>query len=239
MKLITSALREQLLANGARRDADHVPVLKLFNPVGAATWLITEMDPDDNDYLVRPGRSGPGFSGIGRYQPLGTRRVSRTARARHRAGSLLQAEVSTFHLHRGRPWRTTHRRVRFRTLRTPPAGSAPAPRTRPTPTPPGPPRERRGAVCERVARRSRPSPRGAAHRRPGRLQPVRHRAVALQRLPPGDRRRRQQQSTDPAVRLMVSHLSFLVNSHANLDPAEYRALIEACQAKADARQPVP
>ena len=38
---------------------------------------------------------------------------------------------------------------------------------------------------------------------------------------------------------MVSQLSYLVNSHANLDPAEYRALIEACQAKAGARQPVP
>ena len=46
-------------------------------------------------------------------------------------------------------------------------------------------------------------------------------------------------TTDPAVRLMVSQLSYLVNSHANLDPAEYRALMEACQAKAGARQPVP
>ena len=46
-------------------------------------------------------------------------------------------------------------------------------------------------------------------------------------------------TADPAVRLMVSQLSFLVNSHANLDPAEYRALMEACQAKAAARAPVP
>ena len=48
-----------------------------------------------------------------------------------------------------------------------------------------------------------------------------------------------QQSTDPAVRLMVSQLSLLVNSHANLDPADYRALMEACQAKADARATEP
>ena len=47
------------------------------------------------------------------------------------------------------------------------------------------------------------------------------------------------QTTDPAVRLIVSQLSFLVNSHANLDPVVYRALIEACQAKADARAPEP
>ena len=46
-------------------------------------------------------------------------------------------------------------------------------------------------------------------------------------------------TTDPAVRLVVTQLSYLVNSHANLDPAEYRALIEACQAKAGTRQPVP
>ena len=44
-------------------------------------------------------------------------------------------------------------------------------------------------------------------------------------------------TVDPAVRLMVSQLSFLVNSHANLDPAEYRALIEACKAKAGGSVP--
>ena len=44
-------------------------------------------------------------------------------------------------------------------------------------------------------------------------------------------------SADPAVRLMVSQLSFLVNSHANLDPADYRALIEACKAKAGGSVP--
>ena len=65
MKLITSALREQLLANGARRGADHVPVLKLFNPVGAATWLITEMDPDENDHLFGLADLGMGFPELG------------------------------------------------------------------------------------------------------------------------------------------------------------------------------
>ena len=65
MQLITPALREQLLANGARRDADHVPVLKLFSPVGSATWLITEMDPDDNDYLFGLADLGLGFPELG------------------------------------------------------------------------------------------------------------------------------------------------------------------------------
>ena len=46
MILLTDELRDRLLANGRRRDVDHVPVVKFFNPVGAGTWLITEMEPD-------------------------------------------------------------------------------------------------------------------------------------------------------------------------------------------------
>jgi hypothetical protein len=41
-------LRARLLANAMERDTDHVPVLKLFNPVGPATWLATELDGDDD-----------------------------------------------------------------------------------------------------------------------------------------------------------------------------------------------
>ena len=41
------------------------------------------------------------------------------------------------------------------------------------------------------------------------------------------------QRTDPAVRLIVTQLSYLTNSHADIDPDEYRALIETCKAKAD------
>jgi hypothetical protein len=54
MKLLTKALREKLLDNGRRQAAvkrpaefDFHPVVKLFNPCGAATWLLTEIDPDD------------------------------------------------------------------------------------------------------------------------------------------------------------------------------------------------
>lgn len=46
MILLTDDLRDRLLANGRQRDVDHVPVVKFFNPVGAGTWLITEMEPD-------------------------------------------------------------------------------------------------------------------------------------------------------------------------------------------------
>jgi hypothetical protein len=49
--LIPAALRAILLANGARSAAgesiDPVPVLKLFTPDAGATWLLTEIDPDN------------------------------------------------------------------------------------------------------------------------------------------------------------------------------------------------
>ncbi len=51
MQLIPPDLRAPLLRNDAARDADPVPVLKLFNPCGAATWLIAEMLPDEPDFL--------------------------------------------------------------------------------------------------------------------------------------------------------------------------------------------
>jgi len=57
MILLTPDLRFALRANdinhrAAQRDGkpepDPVPVLKLFNPVGAATWLASELDSDDD-----------------------------------------------------------------------------------------------------------------------------------------------------------------------------------------------
>ena len=55
MDLLTPAIRAALRANAdAHHDAmqhggtepDPAPVVKLFNPVGAATWLATELDAD-------------------------------------------------------------------------------------------------------------------------------------------------------------------------------------------------
>lgn len=45
MMLLTQDQRQRLLANGQNRG-DHVPVVKLFSPVGAATWLFSELDSD-------------------------------------------------------------------------------------------------------------------------------------------------------------------------------------------------
>jgi hypothetical protein len=58
MILLTPELHERLLANGRQRDVDHLPVAKFFNPLGAATWLATELD-EDGDTLF--GLADPGF----------------------------------------------------------------------------------------------------------------------------------------------------------------------------------
>ena len=44
MILLTRTQRAQLLANGRHRGADHVPVVKFFNPFGEGVWLATELD---------------------------------------------------------------------------------------------------------------------------------------------------------------------------------------------------
>ena len=49
MLLLTQDQRARLIANGQSRG-DHVPVVKFFNPVGAATWLFSELD-EDGDIL--------------------------------------------------------------------------------------------------------------------------------------------------------------------------------------------
>lgn len=56
MTLIDPTSRAQLLVNGQRhRDRhrtqafDPPPVIKLFTPDAGATWLLTELDPEDDD----------------------------------------------------------------------------------------------------------------------------------------------------------------------------------------------
>jgi hypothetical protein len=66
MILLTSELRDRLLANGRERDVDHIPVVKFFNPVGAATWLATELD-DDGETLFGLADLGFGSPEIGAF----------------------------------------------------------------------------------------------------------------------------------------------------------------------------
>jgi hypothetical protein len=50
MQLLTPALVAALRGNAKSLDRDTrdpIPLVKLFNPVGAATWLATELDADE------------------------------------------------------------------------------------------------------------------------------------------------------------------------------------------------
>lgn len=54
MKLFTEDQRRKLLANGhanagREQTQDFPPVVKLFAPWGGATWLLSELDPDNED----------------------------------------------------------------------------------------------------------------------------------------------------------------------------------------------
>jgi hypothetical protein len=64
--LLTTAIREQLLANGLRtargEEIDPPPAVKLFMPDGPGTWLLTELDPAEPTRafgLCDPGLESP------------------------------------------------------------------------------------------------------------------------------------------------------------------------------------
>ena len=254
MQLITPELREQLLANGKNRGDDHFPPVKFFNPVGAATWLITEMDPDQNDYLFGLADLGMGFPELGgvslselqEYKgPLGIG-IERDLffTARHAISVYAQAARMAHRIVESGPLLEDAARAANRHgVDTDGAQTAI--------TPDSTVREpaireyaiRKSAVRESAVRRTGtqfPGDLPAGHDRhrdalliidPGACSPS---GVALSLFNACRQvlREHGDQRTDPAVRLMVSQLSFLVNSHANLDPAEYVALIEACRKKA-------
>ena len=120
MILLPHAIRFALRANSmtARIRAercqgfDPLPVLKLFNPLGAATWIATELDEDDDSLF---GLADLGFGcpelgsfslreiaairlpfGLGIERDLGfapLQPLSVWAETARRSGSLLQAEI--------------------------------------------------------------------------------------------------------------------------------------------------
>ncbi len=73
MKLLTKEQRELLLKNGREQqkvkgtkvEKDFWPVVKLFNPAGAATWLLTEIDAEDEDVAWALCDLGMGFPEFG------------------------------------------------------------------------------------------------------------------------------------------------------------------------------
>lgn len=64
-RLLTVADHVQLLVNALDDGVDHMPVAKFFSPDAGATWLISEVDPDDPDRLFGLCDLGLGFPEIG------------------------------------------------------------------------------------------------------------------------------------------------------------------------------
>lgn len=70
MKLLTDEIRETLLANGranaGREDSiNFKPAVKLFFLIGAAAWLLTELDPEDPDIAFGLCDVGMGYPELG------------------------------------------------------------------------------------------------------------------------------------------------------------------------------
>mgnify|MGYP003655230145 CR=1 FL=1 len=65
MMMITRELQSRLLANGADPDRDHAPVVKFFAPWGGATWLLSEMDPANQDFVFGLCDLGLGYPELG------------------------------------------------------------------------------------------------------------------------------------------------------------------------------
>jgi hypothetical protein len=66
--LIPDDVRERLLANGRAcytKGHDPIPVVKLFTPDAGATWLLTEIDPDDTSIAFGLCDLGLGFPELG------------------------------------------------------------------------------------------------------------------------------------------------------------------------------
>ena len=84
MKLILDEHRTAMLTNGQKSAAgdthDPYPVVKLFTPDGAATWLLTELYPADPDIAF-----GLCDLGLG-YPELGTVRISELEAVRGKIG---------------------------------------------------------------------------------------------------------------------------------------------------------
>jgi hypothetical protein len=111
--LIPEPLRELLFANGSRtaagEDIDPVPVVKLFTPDAGATWLLTELHPDNPTIAFGLCDLGMGCPELGYIDldeisavrgPLGlpierdehyaeTRRLSVLAKLARRGGAIL------------------------------------------------------------------------------------------------------------------------------------------------------
>ena len=109
---LPSAIRFALRANSltahilADRDQrfDPLPVLKLFNPLGPATWVATELDVDDDTLF---GLADLGFG----CPELGTFSLREIASVRLPLGLSIERDLSFAPLHPLSVWADTARRT--------------------------------------------------------------------------------------------------------------------------------
>jgi len=96
MELLTPAIREALLRNGRIRvsadmngdpDIDFIPVVKLFTPDAACTWILTELDPEEPDIAF-------GLCDLGMGSPeLGSVLISELESVRGRLGLPVERDL--------------------------------------------------------------------------------------------------------------------------------------------------
>jgi hypothetical protein len=88
--MLPKHLYERLLANGQasiEAERDHTPAVKFFDPAGAATWLISELNPGEPDILFGLCDLGQGFP------ELGYVRFSELAETKNRLGIHLERDL--------------------------------------------------------------------------------------------------------------------------------------------------
>jgi len=89
--LITQEQRAIMLANGLQTLQDgignHKPVVKLFTPDAGATWLLSELDPEEPDIAFGLCDLGLGFP------ELGYVRLSEIASVRGRFGLAVERDL--------------------------------------------------------------------------------------------------------------------------------------------------
>jgi len=96
MELLTQSIRDRLLLNGRVRasahlngnpELDFIPVVKLFTPDAACTWILTEVYPDDPDLAF-------GLCDLGMGCPeLGDVRISELESVRGRLGLRVERDI--------------------------------------------------------------------------------------------------------------------------------------------------
>ncbi|MDR3489712.1 MAG: DUF2958 domain-containing protein [Bradyrhizobium sp.] len=92
MDLLTPEQRKTMLENGRRYQTDPafeaVPVVKLFTPWAGCTWLLTDLDPDDDEIAS-------GLCDLGFGEPeIGSVRISEIESIRGPGGLRAERDVN-------------------------------------------------------------------------------------------------------------------------------------------------